>query len=102
MNNKVYTIEEIKMLTRDILKRFKIKKAVLFGSYAKNKATPKSDIDIVVDSEGQLINIYFYGLLEELVEKLQKDIDLFEIIEIQKDSRIYKDIEKEGIIIYGK
>ena len=34
----------------------------------------KSDIDIVVDSQGKLININFYGLLEELSEALDKNV----------------------------
>ena len=48
------------------------------------------------------MNIRFYGLLEELVEQLNKKIDLFEISEIQKDSAIYKNIQKEGVVIYEK
>ncbi len=102
MSEKIYTIEEIKFLLGEILKEFSVKKAILFGSYAKNSPTSKSDIDLVIDSEGKLLNIYFYGLLETLVEKLQKNIDLFEISEIQKDSRIYNDIQREGIIVYEK
>ena len=62
----------------------------------------KSDIDLVIDSEGTLLNIYFYGLLEELVQKLQKNVDLFEISEIQKDSKIYENIENEGVVVYEK
>lgn len=102
MSEKVYTIEEIKMAIQEILKKADVKKAILFGSYAKNTPTPKSDIDLVVDSDGKLLNIFFYGLLEELVQKLQKNVDLFEITEIQENSRIYNDIKKEGIIIYEK
>ncbi len=100
MSEKIYTIEEIKENVKDILKKANIKKAILFGSYAKNNPTPKSDIDLVIDSNGLLLNIYFYGLLEDLVQKLQKNVDLIEISEIQKDSKIYKDIQKEGIVIY--
>ena len=59
-------------------------------------------IDLIIDSDGQLLNIRFYGLLEELVEQLNKKIDLFEISEIQKDSAIYKNIQKEGVVIYEK
>ena len=102
MSEKIYTIEEIKEILRKVLKNFSVKKAILFGSYAKNTPTEKSDIDLVIDSEGKLLNIYFYGLLEDLVQKLQKNVDLFEITEIQKDSKIYKDIENEGVIIYEK
>ncbi len=100
MSDKIYTIEEIKIMLQDIFKNSAVKKAILFGSYAKNNPTSKSDIDLVIDSEGKLLNIYFYGLLEDIVQKLQKNVDLFEISEIQKDSRIYKDIQKEGVIIY--
>ena len=102
MSEKVYTIEEIKKILSDILKNFAVKKAILFGSYAKNLQTKKSDIDLVIDSEGKLLNINFYGLLEEIVEKMDKKIDLFEISEIKKESPIYKAIEKEGIVVYEK
>ncbi len=102
MSEKIYTIDEIKMILEEILKNSVVKRAILFGSYAKNTQTPKSDIDLVIDSEGKLLNIYFYGLLEDLVQKLQKNIDLFEISEIQKDSKIYNDIKNEGVIVYEK
>lgn len=102
MSEKIYTIEEIKNMIQEILKKYPVKKAILFGSYAKNNPTSKSDIDLVIDSDGKLLNIKFYGLLEELVQKLQKNIDLIEITEIKKNSEIYKNIQKEGIIIYEK
>ena len=102
MSEKVYTVEELKKVLSDILKNFAVKKAILFGSYAKNLQTDKSDIDIVIDSEGKLLNINFYGLLEEIVEKTDKKIDLFEISEIKKGTPIYESIEKEGIVVYEK
>ena len=102
MCEKVYSVDEIKKMLYEILKRADVKKAILFGSYAKNTQTATSDVDIVIDSEGKLLNIKFYGLLEEIVQRLQKNIDLFEISEIQIDSPIYKNIQKEGIIIYEK
>ena len=102
MSEKIYTVEELRAILKDILKNFDVKKAILFGSYAKNTPTQKSDIDLVIDSEGKLLNIYFYGLLEDLVQKLQKNVDLFEVSEIQKDSKIYNDIQNEGVIIYEK
>lgn len=102
MSEKIYTVEELKKILKNIFKNFAVKKAILFGSYAKNTPTAKSDIDLVIDSEGKLLNIYFYGLLEDLVQKLQKNVDLFEISEIQKGSKIYKDIENEGIIVYER
>lgn len=102
MSEKIYTIDEIKAILEEILKKSAVEKAILFGSYAKNTPTEKSDIDLVIDSKGKLLNIYFYGLLEDLVQKLQKNVDLFEISEIQKNSAIYDNIQKEGVIVYEK
>lgn len=102
MSDKIYTIDELKQILSEILINFAVKKAILFGSYAKNLQTKKSDIDLVIDSEGKLLNINFYGLLEEIVEKTNKEIDLFEISEIKKGTPIYKAIEKEGIVVYER
>lgn len=102
MSEKIYTQDELIQIIKDVLKDFKVKKAILFGSYARNTPTSKSDIDLVIDSDGNLLNIYFYGLLEELVQRLQKRVDLFEISEIRKNSSIYNTIQKEGIVVYEK
>ena len=102
MSEKIYTIDEIKSVLKKVCKNFDVEKAILFGSYARNTQTENSDIDIVIDSNGKLLNIYFYGLLEELVESLHKNVDLIEISEIKKGSNIYKSIEKEGIVVYEK
>ena len=100
MSGKVYSIDEIKKKTKNTLKKYEVKKAILFGSYAKNLQTSKSDIDIVIDSQGKLININFYGLLEELSEDLDKNVDLIELSEIKENSPIYENIEKEGVVLY--
>ena len=100
--DKIYSLEDIKNILKEVLKDKKVVKAILFGSYAKNTPTSKSDIDLVIDSEGKLLNIYFYEVLEDLVQKFQKNIDLFEISEIQKNSKLYNEIQKEGIIVYEK
>ena len=102
MSNKIYSIDELKTILAKILKDTVVEKAILFGSYAKNCPTETSDIDLIIDSNGKLLNINFYGLLEELVEQLNKNIDLFEITKIQKDSDIYKNIQKEGVVLYEK
>jgi uncharacterized protein len=58
-----------------ILKKNKITKAGIFGSYATGEATKKSDIDILVlPPKG--IGFGFVGIQLELEEKLKKKIDL--------------------------
>ena len=100
--NKVYTIEEIKNISKPIFEANCIYKAILFGSYARGEARSNSDIDIVIDSKGELLNIQFYGVLEDLVEKLKKQVDLFEVSEIKEDSPIYNKIKEEGVLIYER
>ena len=99
---RVYTVKEIKETLQPIFTENAVYKATLFGSYAKGLATNKSDIDIVIDSQGELLNINFYGLLEQLVTALNAKVDLLEASEIKKDSPIYKEIQKEGVVLYAK
>ncbi len=102
MNKDIYKLNEIKDIVGKIFDNYEIKKAILFGSYAKNIPTEKSDIDLVIDSDGKLLNINFYSVLEDLVQGLGKKVDLFEISEIHDKSKIYDDIKKEGIVIYER
>jgi len=100
--DNVYELEEIKNILNPVFASNPISRAILFGSYSKGLATDKSDIDIVIDSKGALLNINFYGLLEEMTKKLNKNIDLFEISEIKENSPIYETIQKEGVLLYAK
>lgn len=100
--DKVYNLEEIRKILNPVFITNPVHQAILFGSYAKGLATEKSDIDIVIDSKGKLLNINFYGLLEEITEKLNKNVDLFEISEIKENSPIYEAIQKEGVLLYAE
>ena len=100
MKNTIYTLPEIKMILTPVFDRYKVKKAVLFGSYAKGLAGLNSDIDILVYSG--LKGLEFYGLLEDVVTALDKDVDLLDIRQIKPDSRIENEIAKSGVTIYGQ
>ena len=97
-----YSPTEIKEKLGPIFKSAPIEKAILFGSYAKGVQTPTSDVDIVIDSRGELLNIHFYGVLEEITECLDKRIDLLEISEIRDNSPIHSVIAQEGIVLYER
>lgn len=102
MIRNTYTINEIKEKLRFIFESEPVYKAVLFGSYARGEATEKSDIDIVVDSHGKLVNMNFYGVLYEISESLGKKIDLFEITEIRKNSHLLDEINRKGVVLYER
>jgi predicted nucleotidyltransferase len=74
--DKLYTIEEIKEILRPIFLEYKLKKVAVFGSYALNKATPESDIDMLVSSR-HVFDLDTYSDFEDKIEKsLHKNIDI--------------------------
>ena len=102
MNTKIYSIEDIKNMIYDILIHTDVDKAILFGSYAKNEQTPNSDIDILLDSNGKIKGLKFFAIIDMIKEKFDKDVDIKEKSEINQNSRIEKEIEKTGVVIYEK
>ena len=96
----VYSVNEIKMRLTPIFETAPVYKAVLFGSYAKGLATESSDVDIVIDSRGELLNIHFYGVLEDVTQVLNKKVDLLELSEVQNGSMIWNDINNDGVTLY--
>lgn len=56
-------------------KRFGVDKIMLFGSYARDEATPDSDIDILIESKQKSYDNMFD--MKELLEKeFKKRVDL--------------------------
>lgn len=96
----IYKVESIKEKLNPIFKKYGVRKAVLFGSYAKGNATKDSDIDILVDSG--CAGLKFFGILEEAVTTLNKEVDLIDIIQVNKNSLIEKEINNTGMVIYEK
>lgn len=57
-----------------ILEKHGIVRAGIFGSYATEEATKGSDIDILIDFDGSLLDLI--GLELELKKALKKNVDL--------------------------
>ena len=102
MSEKIYTIEEIKKMLEELLKDKPVYKVILFGSYAKQKATKKSDVDLIIDTNSELKGFALLKLICQIKEKLQKEIDGFEKYEIIENSLIEKEIKETGIVVYQK
>lgn len=93
---------EIRDKLLPIFKTAPIYRAILFGSFAQNKATENSDVDIVIDSRGELLNIHFYGVLEDITQALGRKVDLFELSEIRPGSSIDREIKRQGVQLYER
>ncbi len=96
--DKVYTIPELKTILSPVFAEHGVKRAVLFGSYAKGVATPRSDVDLVVDSG--LRGLAFFGLLESVATALDTPVDLIDVSQIERGSRIDKEVAQSGVKIF--
>jgi len=75
---KPLTKEEIFQTLRkhqEILSRYKVRKIGLFGSFAKNKQSKKSDIDFFVDFEEPSFD-NFIGLLSFLERLFRRKVEI--------------------------
>jgi predicted nucleotidyltransferase len=75
-------------------KKFLVKQIGVFGSYARNEASQKSDIDILVEFIEPVGFIIFMQLEEHLTEKLGIKVDLAtpNAIKIRMRKTIFEDM----------
>ena len=93
------TIDEIKTVVAKKGKKYGIKSAFLFGSYAKGQANEKSYVDIIIDKgELQTYNAYC-DLKFSIEEELGTEIDLLTTDGVKP--RFFDLIKNDRILLYG-
>jgi predicted nucleotidyltransferase len=93
-NYIIYKLNEIKPILK---RKYKIKKIGVFGSYAINKASKNSDIDIYVEFEYKTFD-NIAGLWNFLEQLFHKKVDIFYPHNYSKQN-VVKNIQKR--VIYG-
>jgi uncharacterized protein len=68
--------EKIKKKIVKILKEHKIKKAGIFGSYARGEQRKNSDIDVLIEPTAKTSGFAFFGLQDALEKELKTKIDI--------------------------
>ena len=99
-NHGILTIDQIRKICGEIFKDYSVEYCYLFGSYAKGKATEKSDVDLLVAMP--VDGMKFFELIEVLREQLKKKIDLLDIAQLENNPALVQEILRDGIKIYGK
>ena len=97
--SRIYTLAELQSTLDPVFRQYGVKKAVLFGSYAKGNATEGSDVDLYVDSG--LRGLAFFGLLDGVASALEVPVDLIGASQVDHGSRIEDEIARSGVLIYG-
>ena len=78
-----------------------VKRAYVFGSYARGDADEKSDIDLLVELDySKHIGLGFFAMQYELEELVKSKVDLVSTDGMSKHIAPY--IEKEKVLIYEK
>jgi len=95
----ILSIEEIKQKCADVFALYHVEFCYLFGSYAKGKATEKSDVDLLVSTE--TTGLTFFEMTERLRESLHKKVDLLDLKQLSNNENLLREVLKEGIKIYG-
>ena len=100
MNDKVYTLDEIRAIANPIASRYDIAALYLFGSYARGEATPHSDLDFRID-RGDLVDLLeLGGLYSDLEDGFQKKLD---VLTTQMLSPTFLNhIKSEEVLIYAR
>ena len=95
----ILKLEQIKEICTDIFSKYDVEFCYLFGSYAKDKATENSDVDLLISTS--ITGINFYDLVETIREGLRKKVDVLPIEQLKNNLELTKEILKDGIKIYG-
>ena len=94
-------LQEYKIKLHQFFSDKPVKKAYLFGSYARNEAKNDSDIDILVELDyGQPIGMKFFGFQAELEDLLNRKVDLVTSDGLSKYVKPF--IDKDKILIYER
>ena len=95
----IVTIDYIKEKCTEIFRNYEVEFCYLFGSYAKDQANEKSDIDLLISSNVK--GLKYFGMVEELRTTLNKKVDALDINQLNNNMELVQEILKTGVKIYG-
>jgi len=100
--SQVYTTEDIRRKLYPLFSGLPVEQAILFGSYAKGTPSHASDVDIMINSNGKIRGIDFFGVLEDITEALKMQVDLIEASQLINGGRAQREIAETGVVIYER
>ncbi|WP_154052844.1 nucleotidyltransferase family protein [Olsenella uli] len=78
----VYSTNELRGLIVPLVRKYGLRGARLFGSYARGEADASSDIDVLLDAGDGFRPLSIYALSEDLRASSGKDVDVYELSEL--------------------
>ena len=99
MENDILLQESLKKDITMLLRKYHAQAAILFGSYARQEADASSDIDVVIIGGSLFEPTDVFSLADDLHRMTGKEVDVYEIREIDQRSEFYQTILREGVQI---
>ena len=94
------TVEKIKEIITPICEKYGVKRAYLFGSYARGEATENSDVDIRIES-GKIRGLFqLSGFRIDLVEALGVEVDLLSVLPDPEYETFRENLKRDEILLY--
>lgn len=106
-NGSILSIDAIKLLMLPIAQKYEIKKATLFGSYARGEASEDSDIDLLIECDSIRNMKDYLALKESITSATGKNVDLVMADALHSENtraakRLIEHIERDQLIVYEK
>jgi predicted nucleotidyltransferase len=93
----VKQLEQYQELILPVLKRYFIKRAAIFGSFAKGNSTANSDIDLLIEPENNFTLFKMLQLEQEISQLINRKVDLVEYSALKPS--IKNDVLRSAITI---
>lgn len=102
-DEEVLTIDEITRLVKDAMNG-RSGKVYLFGSYARNKASIHSDIDLILDSNNDLMMLNLTGTIERMCgNEIDYKCQVITMSQLKDSKEKFRSsVEKDMMLIYDK
>ena len=95
--------EQLELIVREILVKYPVKRAALFGSVARGETTGSSDVDMLVEFLPNTRGLDFFGLCLDLEEALGRSVDLITWNALFKAKPSFRqNVESEARLIYER
>ncbi len=99
MADDILTLDQIKAVVSPLAMKYQIEAVYLFGSYARKEASKDSDLDFLVFGGEHFKLTMVFSFAEELREIFQRDVDVFEINELNTDSEFHRNVMREKVLV---
>lgn len=99
MSEHIYSKEELSAIISSLLEKYNAQQAILFGSYARQEAGVSSDIDLIVVGGAAFEPTDVFALADDLHRITGKNVDVYELSEINSGTDFYDTILAEGVRI---